>query len=303
MSNVFTIDGGNPLASPVTLDINSTINNLTIDSDDSLTISDTHALTINGNITNNGTNGIVLSSAGNRTQLIIGGSNVTLSGTGTVTMGNQPNNVITGSVGTNTLTNKETIQGAGNIGAGKLTLVNSGTINANAGAGQNVLYIQTSGGTTNTGTLEATNGSTLSLLGGTFNNTGGTIRAVASGAVVNLQSGVAITGGTLTDSGGGVIETVNADSASLNGVTSTGTLSVHDNSTLLLQGTISNNGTLQINSAGNLTNLETSGNVTLTGTGTVRMGNQPNNIIKGASTGKEVLTNQQTISRGRQYRR
>src|SRR5229473_2634944 len=119
-SNVF-IDGGNSLASPVTLDINSTISNLTIDSDDSCKISDNHALTVNGNITNNG--GISLNSAGNVTKLIIGGSNVTLSGTGTVTMGNQPNNIVTGSVGTNTLTNKETIQGAGNIGAGQLTLV------------------------------------------------------------------------------------------------------------------------------------------------------------------------------------
>ncbi len=44
-----------------------------------------------------------------------------------------------------------------------MTLVNSATINANAGGGQNVLYIQTRGGTTNTGTLEATSGSTLSL--------------------------------------------------------------------------------------------------------------------------------------------
>ena len=294
-SNVF-IDGGNSLVSPVTLDINSTINNLTIDSDDSLMISDNHALTINGNITNNdSTKGILLNSAGNGTKLIIGGSNVTLSGTGTLTMGNQPTNIITGSVGTNTLTNKETIQGAGNIGAGQLTLVNSGTINADAGPGQNVLYIQTSGGTTNTGTLEATNGSTLGLLGSTFTNTGGTIKAVGSGALVNLQSGVAIAGGTLTDSGGGVIETVNADSATFNGVTNTGTLKVHDNSTLFLQGTITNSGSLQVNSAGNATYLEMSGNVTLTGTGTVSMDNQAPNVIRGASTGKEVLTNQQTI--------
>ena len=293
-SNVF-IDGGNSLASPVTLDINSTINNLTIDSNDSCLISDTHALTVNGNITNNG--GISLNSAGNVTKLIIGGSNVTLSGTGTVTMGNQPNNIVTGSVGTNTLTNKETIQGAGNIGAGQLTLANSGTINANAGPGQNVLYIQTSGGTTNTGTLEATSGSTLSLYGSTFTNTGGTIQAVGSGAVVNLQSGVAITGGTLTDSGGGVIESVNADSATLDGsahtITNSGTFSVHDNSTVTVLGTINNTGSIQLNSAGNLTILRignTSNNATLTGGGTVVMGNQPNNVIVGAAAGN-ILTN------------
>src|SRR5579859_2375975 len=43
--NVF-IDAGNPLTSIVTLDISTAINNLTIDSDDSLAISDNHALTV-----------------------------------------------------------------------------------------------------------------------------------------------------------------------------------------------------------------------------------------------------------------
>ena len=50
--NVF-IDNGNALASPVTLDMNAAINNLTIDSDDSLAISDNHALTVNGSSISN----------------------------------------------------------------------------------------------------------------------------------------------------------------------------------------------------------------------------------------------------------
>src|SRR6516165_4888546 len=193
-------------ASSVTLDIGGAQTlNLTVDSDDSLGFANATSLTVNGtSITNNGA--MSINSGGNTTELIIGGSNVTLSGTGTLTMGNSSANFITGSVGTNTLNNKETIQGAGNIGDNQMTLGNSGTINANAGSGQNVLYIQTSGGTTNTGTLEATNGSTLSLYGNTFTYAGGTIKAIGAGALVNLQSGVTITGGTLTDSGGGIIE-------------------------------------------------------------------------------------------------
>jgi len=146
-----SIDAGNSVVSAVILNISGAqVLNLTIDSDDSLGFANNTSLTVNGtSITNNGA--ISLNSGGNLTELIVGGSKVTLSGTGTLTMGNNSANLITGSAGTNTLTNQETIQGAGNIGNNQMTLVNSGTINANAGAGQNVLYIQTSGGTTNTG--------------------------------------------------------------------------------------------------------------------------------------------------------
>ena len=261
---------------------------------DSLNVLDNQTLTADGSISNTGS--ISLSSGGNTTQLVIGVSNVTLSGTGTVTMGNNPSNRIIGNASADTLTNSSTIQGAGQIGAGQMTLVNSGTIDANAGAGQNVLFINTSGGTTNTGTLEATNGSTLSLDGSTFSNTGGTVKAVGSGSVVNLQSGVTVTGGTLTTSSGGVIQTVSGDSATLSGLTNSGTVNVHDNSTLTLVGTINNTGTIQLNSGGNTTNLEISGNVTLSGSGTVVMGNNPNNIIRGASgAGTEILTSANTV--------
>src|SRR5712692_69191 len=294
--NVF-IDNGNALASPVTLDMNAAINNLTIDSDDSLAISDNHALTVNGSSISNAGN-ISLNSGNNPTELIIGSSTVTLSGAGTLTMGNNANNLIFCSVGSNTFKNQETIQGAGNIGDGQMTLSNSGTINANAGSGQNALIIQTSGGTTNTGTIEATNGSTLILTGasgGNFTNTGGTIKATGTNSVVALESGVTVTGGTLTTSSGGVIETPGGHTATLSGLTNSGTYSVNDNSTTILQGTSTNTGSLQLNSGNNPTNLKISGNVTLSGAGSVTMSNNPNNFILGNSTGNEILTNKQTI--------
>ncbi len=257
-------------------------------------VHDNSTLLLQGTITNNGT--LQINSAGNLTNLEMSG-NVTLTGTGTVSLDNQAPNVIRGaSTGKEVLTNQQTIQGAGDIGGNFMALVNRGTIDAKAGPGQNALDIYTNNGTTNTGTLEATNGSTLDLIGYTFTNTGGTIKAIGSGAVVNLQSGVTIAGGTLADSGGGVIETVNADSATLNGVTNTGTVSVHDNSTLSLQGTIASSGTLQINSAGNKTVLQMNGNVSLTGGGTVVMGNQPNNLIVGAAASNVLINVNNTIS-------
>ena len=59
--------------------------------------------------------------------------NVTLNGTGTLTMSNNPYNQIYGSAVTNQLTNGagHTIEGSGQLGAGPLSLINNGTILAN----------------------------------------------------------------------------------------------------------------------------------------------------------------------------
>ena len=167
--NVF-IDNGNAKASAVTLNLNAGINNLTIDSDDSLSISNGSALTINGSSIKNAGK-LSLNSTGNFTELVVAGAIVTLSGGGTVTLSNNAQNYIFGVTTADTLTNQETIQGAGTIGNGQMTLVNSGTINANQSAG---LTVNPTGGITNTGTIEATGG-TLLLSGTKVSNTGGKI--------------------------------------------------------------------------------------------------------------------------------
>ena len=68
------------------------------------------------------------------------------------------------------------------------------------------------------------------------------------------------------------------------------TVTTPDNTTTILQGTITNNGTIALNSAGNTTNILLSGNVTLGGTGELTMSNYTQNRIYG-STGTEQLTN------------
>jgi hypothetical protein len=60
-------------------------------------------------------------------------------------------------------------------------------------------------------------------------------------------------------------------------------------------GKISNTGTISLDSLGGDAFLMISGNVTLKGNGAVMMSNSPSNIIEGASTGKEILTNASTI--------
>jgi len=149
-------------------------------------------------------------------ELLVDGD-ITLSGGGKITMSNSVNNLIVADGSEfSMLTNEETISGAGQIGApaigsGQLTLVNAGTINANASAG---MTIETAGGLTNTGTIEATNGATLQLpsmgpqsLDAAIINTGGTISANASTLIL---SGSTILGGTVTLTGASTLQLNNS---------------------------------------------------------------------------------------------
>ena len=88
------------------------------------------------------------------------------------------------------------------------------------------------------------------------------ILATGSGSTVNLN-GSTITGGTLTTTSGGVIQ--NNGPATLDGSTNSPTISTGSTVTLLnnttttLLGTIINNGTIAQNSAGNFTDIHLSG--------------------------------------------
>jgi hypothetical protein len=95
-----------------------------------------------------------------------------LTGGGTVTMDNSPNNRIYALNGTDTLTNGETIQGAGQLGVGLTHLINNGTILANQPTS---LLVQSNGaGITNTGTLSVSASDLLHVSGGPFTNFAGT---------------------------------------------------------------------------------------------------------------------------------
>src|SRR5580700_10281289 len=211
----------NAANSAVTINGNDATSNLTLGTGtDSLTIANAEALTVSGSTVSN-VGAISLNSTGNATELQIGAANVTLSGTGTLTMSNNTQNYIFGTASANQLTNQSTIQGSGNIGNGQMALSNSGTIDAN----QTVpLTLQISNGATNTGTLEATNNATLVVEGGTYTNTGGTILATGAGSSVLLEDNVTITGGTLTGTSGGVFTN---EAATLSGLTiSAGTVNI-----------------------------------------------------------------------------
>ena len=265
----------------------ATFNGITLSSGSTYTLPNGTNTVLQGTITNKGN--FQINAGGNNTDLIVGTASVTLQGGGTVTMGNNStNNRIYGAAGSDVLTNQETIQGSGQLGVNQLTLVNQGLINANTSAG---LVVQASGGTTNTGTMEASSGGTLDLRGG-YTNTGGLLEALA-GSTVQMD-GATINGGTLTTSGGGLMESVNT--ATFNGITlsSGSTYTLPNGTNTVLQGTITNKGNFQMNAGGNNTDLHISGPVTLTGGGAVTMDNSPNNRIY-ALNGTDTLTNGETI--------
>ncbi|MGI8839792.1 MAG: beta strand repeat-containing protein, partial [Caulobacteraceae bacterium] len=88
-----------------------------------LILYDGTALTLQGAIANAGEIGI--QGAGADTRVVVGAAGATLSGGGLILLGNEADNIITGSSGAATLTNVDnSLNGAGQLGLGSLTLIN-----------------------------------------------------------------------------------------------------------------------------------------------------------------------------------
>ena len=282
--------GGGVIQSGATtmLDGSSAAGALTISTGSAYSANNGTTTVMLGTITNDGTinltggnggNGFVtFGSAAALASTLQGGGTLNL----TTTQTNGGNSYIEQNVGGVTLTNVDnTIQGEGVIGNGGLTFVNdaAGKVDANSTAGTlgTTLLLNGSGGVTNAGLLEATNSGVLQI-STAVNNAGGTIKAASATAAVNVFNG-SITGGTLTTSGGGVIES--SGTATLNGVTISkgSTFTVNNGSTTLIGGTATtNDGLIQVN-GGNGGNgfLSLANSTTLTGGGTVTLSTNPTN--------------------------
>ncbi|MBI1370019.1 MAG: choice-of-anchor D domain-containing protein [Planctomycetes bacterium] len=279
INNTFNaiIDDGDT-AVTVFLNVSRTINNLTIGSDDQLTFNNAQSLTIAGDVTNNGT--ILLNSVGNATELILGGASpdLTLSGSGKLVLGANANNRIRG---TGTLTNgaMHTITGGGAIGSNAIDIVNNGVIEANAAT----MTIDPATILTNNATLRAVSGGSLNLGGGMYDNTNGTISA-ADASLVQVLNGAVVSGGNLSTSGSGSIDLFTGSTTKNLTITAGSLVRINNNQIPTLSGTITNNGTLQLNSIGNATDIVVDTALTLDGSGMVVMGGNINNRIRGTGT-------------------
>jgi hypothetical protein len=264
----------------------SSLNGVTISPGSLVTLTDGSTATLAGTITNNGT--LAVSGQSANTTLMLSGS-VTLTGNGSLTLSNPTLSRISAG-GSDSLLNdtNHTIQGAGQIGVGiaanGFALTNQGTIDANHSG--SILQVATSQTVTNTGLMEATGGGILALAG-TFNNSGGIIQATGAGSTVNLGASQ-INGGTLTTANSGATTLAGG---TLNAVTisSGSVVSMLAGSADTIVGTIVNNGTLAMNASTSNTSLALSGNVTLTGSGFLTLGNSHDRIFGPTST--ETLLN------------
>jgi hypothetical protein len=285
----------------VTLDVDATVNQLTLGTGASLTMSNGRTLTL-GSSTINGS--LSINSTGTATSLLIGSATTTFSGSGTITLSANANNQIRGAVSTNRLVNQVTIQGAGSLGAGQLALTNQGSIIASSSSVPLVVQPNASG-IINTGTMTATGGATLTVQSGTINNAGGTILAqtgsivtlsnvtLASGNITTVGTGevkladATLAGVTVSNSANGIIRAVSGVNTLLGAYTDfvTSQVRVGNGAKVVLPigtGTVTLNGGIFVDSTGSDTVVEigTTG-MTINGAGRLVLSNNANNRVIG----------------------
>ncbi|MBN1489598.1 MAG: hypothetical protein JXA69_06735, partial [Phycisphaerae bacterium] len=211
------------------------------------------------------------------TYLQVQGGDVVLAGGGTVTLENQAS--IRGATATDRLINEDnTIAGAGRVGDASMAIRNGGTIDANV-AEQELRVQPNASGAENAGTMQASGGGGL-ILSGTIDNGGGTIQAL-DGSTVELE-GPTITGGTFTTAGTGTIRS--RSTSMLKDIANAGRLTVPDGTTMTVVGTLTNSGTVLLESQGGSAGLSVgSAPVLLTGGGVLRLSGNASWVGGGAN--------------------
>ncbi|HPF40936.1 MAG TPA: hypothetical protein P5081_09495 [Phycisphaerae bacterium] len=284
------IDNGNGAASDALLDTNITIDNLTIDGDDMLTIDNGRSLRIAaGAVDNAGV--LTMGSTGSATYFRLVGGAVELTGGGTILLTDSGTNYIYQESGGALNNIDNTIRGAGRIGwtSSPTNINNAGNIVADQAT---PLEIQGGGSAvfTNTGVVRAENNATLVFTSVNGDNSDGLVEAL-DGSTVSITSST-ISGGTLSTTGSGAIESGNAQagvSGAAQTVNVTGTIRVPNGRSLYMNGTIHNTGEINLESTGGSTYLRPSDiPLTLTGGGVVNLSDAGTNYIYRSGLGSFV---------------
>jgi hypothetical protein len=265
---------------------------------------DNNVLDLYGTVDNLGT--LALDSTGDDTRIILNSPIVSLTGGGTLLLSDSGGNQIFGSNSTDDklINVNNTIEGAGVLGINNsnnpLALTNeaAGVIDANQTI---ALAIETGGPTLiNDGLLEATGAGVLAIYNTTVDQTGGgKILASGANAVVDIENGADILGGTLRTTlggeilitGGGASFGAPASNAAVT-IAAASTVQVADNNVLFLYGKVDNLGTLALDSTGDATRIILSSpTVSLTGGGTLLLSNSGGNQIFGSNSTDDKLIN------------
>jgi hypothetical protein len=274
------IDDAPGIDSVVDLQGLATISGLTLDLGDRIDLLNATSLRLDGDATNNGL--INLQSSGAVTQVLVFAPEVTLDGTGVLRLNGSSLERISGQNFGNRLINgaDHTIFGGGSIGLNTIAIDNAGTIEAS----ERLTFTVDPNGNdnSNTGVMAASASGVLVLRAGTFDNTGGLIRA-AAGAEVRFEGG-SILGGTVQTEGDGAIR-IGSSNGRFENVTSLAFVEVENARVLQLAGTIINDGFMLSRSTGSVTQLVVdTATVILQGTGELRLGgNQALDRITGTA--------------------
>jgi hypothetical protein len=258
-----------------------------------------HLMYLTNSLDTAGGGHLYMDSVGNGTYMRLT-NDVHLTGNGTIEISNTTANIIDGNAVGLTLTNDmpNGIVGSGQLGADVLRIVNNTNIYA---SGSSPMYIDpaggASGGCVNNGHLWALTGGTLVLSGGFFDNTAGFID-VQPNATCTITSST-VSGGTLQSSQPNGFFSVQSSSL-LTNVTLTGSTiaGIPNGHLVYAQGSITNNGTFNMNSVGNGTYLRCyGGDVVLAGSGVYTCSNTTANVMD-ANVGGQRLTLQNATIRG-----
>lgn len=236
-------------------------------------------------------------SAGNG-DLLVQSEGATLTGGGTIILESQSSAEIRGVLDSVLTIENQTIEGRGSLGSNAIELINDGLIDANTDGSGNILWVNPSaGGMVNTGTMQASGGGQLNIfgdVGDAYNNTGGTIQALAD-SQIELRGSPEITGGLLTSEGTGLIRVPAFQNPLISEVTNTGDIAIDGVAALRVSGVIQNNGTIRTLGNGDLRTIE--GGATLTGGGTVTLNANGGSLIQGV-VGSILTIDDQTIDGG-----
>ena len=232
-----------------------------------------------GGLTVNGT--VNLNGSLNSTQIILSDDQA-FGGNGQIVMTGGNNTRITGNFSGRLLTiaNNMTIRGSGNLGVNVLNIINNGAVRATSNT--NVLAIDPNGTFTNNGTLEAVGTAGLDLNGGTFINN--TSIDVLAGSTLITSAGTVIQGGTINVDPTG--QSTFGSGTDLNAVTINGTADVNNNNSIDVISGLTVNGALNVNGAGNSTQISLTDDQTFDGAGQIVMIGNSNTRITGNTAGR-----------------
>ncbi len=321
------IDRGNPEGSSVTGEWYGgiSVRDLILDSDDSLTFvpsgSNNYTRKIifgeSGGARSANLNGAFSMTAGNSFDwgggfVVNFNGDFTFGGSGTMT-GTGTANLIQGGVEPSTLTlgSGLTVQGSMDINAGDSPLNIAAFVDANHIEGQSLLLRTNPGVAMTVGSgLTASDGGRLEIHAADLDLRNGSLTAEA-GSRISLLDGLEISGGTLASTDTGYLETAynywaDSQTVTLNEVNLTGRLIVQGTTELLLHNSNTISGTLEAgfgtsNARSKSARIVSDGNVSLLGSGTIRLLDDDYSIITGNNAENSLTLNSALRVEGQGY--